>query len=210
MRKALLLPILLLILILSGCSTIKDKVIEKQKTLPKEEVQQIVYCNDCGVESMKISKYCSNCGANAKWTPEKPTENNNEEVAKKDQVNTNQKSYKEEYLKKLDIIEENMSDLDYLYEEGITANMVEAEGTRLGRWDDMLNEIYSLLKTQLSENEMAELKRKQLNWIKYRDKTAENEAKEFEGGSMAGVQYNSSLARLTKERCYELVNIYMK
>ena len=56
-----------------------------------------------------------------------------------------------------------MSDLDYLYESGVTIDLVEAEGIRLKRWDDMLNEIYSLLKVQLTESEMKELKNKQIN-----------------------------------------------
>ena len=46
--------------------------------------------------------------------------------------------------------------------------------------------------------------------INYRDTTAQNESSPFEGGSFARVQYISTLARLTKERCYELVNTYMK
>ena len=116
-----------------------------------------------------------------------------------------------EYINKLNSVEASMSDLDYLYESGTTLDLVEAEGIRLKRWDDMLNEIYALLKVQLTESEMKELKSKQLNWIKYRDKTAENEAyAESGGGSLYNVVYNGSLARLTKERCYELVNIYMK
>lgn len=119
-------------------------------------------------------------------------------------------SYKKDYLDKLDFIEEGMSDLDYLYDSGTTVDFVEAEGTRLKRWDDMLNEIYSLLKTQLTESEMKELKSKQLAWIEYRDKTAENEANAAGGGSLTTVVYNSTLATLTKERCYELVNTYLE
>lgn len=119
-------------------------------------------------------------------------------------------SYKNEYINKLNSVEEGMSDLDYLYENGITVELIEAEGTKLKRWDDMLNEIYSLLKIQLTESEMKELKSKQLSWIEYRDTTANNEASEEGGGSLSTVVYYSSLARLTKERCYELVNTYME
>ena len=119
-------------------------------------------------------------------------------------------SYKNEYINKLNLVEEGMSDLDYLYENGITVELIEAEGTKLKRWDDMLNEIYSLLKIQLTESEMKELKSKQLSWIEYRDTTANNEASEEGGGSLSTVVYYSSLARLTKERCYELVNTYME
>lgn len=119
-------------------------------------------------------------------------------------------SYKNEYINKLNLVEEGMSDLDYLYENGITVELIEAEETKLKRWDDMLNEIYSLLKIQLTESEMNELKSKQLSWIEYRDTTANNEASEEGGGSLSTVVYYSSLARLTKERCYELVNTYME
>ncbi|MGL4772192.1 MAG: lysozyme inhibitor LprI family protein [Clostridium sp.] len=129
---------------------------------------------------------------------------------KEEQKNQQSKGTKDQYLKKLAMVETGLSDLDYLYESGVTADMVEAEGTVLKRWDDMLNEIYKLLKVQLSKDEMDELTRKQREWIKYRDKTAENEANATGGGSFAGVQYNTTLARITKERCYELVNNYMK
>lgn len=57
---------------------------------------------------------------------------------------------------------------------------------------------------------MDELTDKQISWIGYRDTTAQNEVNSFGGDSFAGVQYNSMLALLTKERCYELVNTYMK
>ncbi|XTR38706.1 lysozyme inhibitor LprI family protein [Paraclostridium tenue] len=139
------------------------------------------------------------------------------DIAKKDKnkdttkdVETVKHSYKDEYINKLNSTEEGMSDLDYLYKSGTNGELVEAEYTRLKRWDNMLNEIYSLLKTQLTESEMNELKSKQRSWIEYRDKTAENEASENRGGSLYYVVYNGSLARLTKERCYELVNTYMK
>ncbi len=139
------------------------------------------------------------------------------DIAKKDKnkdtikdVETVKHSYKDEYINKLNSTEKGMSDLDYLYKNGTNGELVEAEYTRLKRWDNMLNEIYSLLKTQLTESEMNELKSKQRSWIEYRDKTAENEASENRGGSLYYVVYNGSLARLTKERCYELVNTYMK
>ena len=116
--------------------------------------------------------------------------------------------YKSKYISKLNLLEEGMSDLDYLYEGGITANMNEAEIIRYERWDKMLNEIYSLLKTQLTESEMKELKNKQLDWIKYRDETVNRVSSE--GGSIARLESIILNADLTKERCYELVNTYMK
>ena len=114
------------------------------------------------------------------------------------------------YFRKLDGIEISLSDLEYLYSEGITAEMKEAEAEVYKRWDDALNEIYGVLKSQLTKNEMNRLRDKQREWILYRDHEAEKAASEFEGGSFAGVQYLSTLGQLTKERCYQLVELYMK
>ena len=215
---------LIMALVLTGCA--KD---EKKQS---KKVATIAYCNNCGKESKEETKFCSKCGKEATWLAEKPEiskdkkkdiekkdENKDtiKDIAKKDKnkyttkdVETVKHSYKDEYINKLNSTEEGMSDLDYLYKSGTNGELVEAEYTRLKRWDNMLNEIYSLLKTQLTESEMNELKSKQRSWIEYRDKTAENEASENRGGSLYYVVYNGSLARLTKERCYELVNTYMK
>lgn len=221
MKKLLTALTLIISITIAGC-TKNDEVIDK------EEVIKTVYCDSCGEESNEVTKFCSNCGEEAKWLAEKPNieedKKSEEEIDKEakesveENVNTKnedsneivQHSYKNEYINKLNSVEEGMSDLDYLYENGITSEMNEAEATKFGRWDDMLNEIYSLLKTQLTESEMNELKSKQLSWIEYRDTTANNESNSQGGGSLSGVVYNSSLARLTKERCYELVNTYMK
>ena len=128
------------------------------------------------------------------------------EVGNKDFTGT-----KEKYIEKLYDLEKEIEDANYYSNDAYTTpEMVEAEGKVLTKWDDLLNEIYNLLKVQLSKEEMDVLTSKQVNWIKYRDMTAENEASNFEGGSFARVQRVSTLGRLTKERCYELVNIYMK
>ncbi|KXH87536.1 lysozyme inhibitor LprI family protein [Sporosarcina sp. HYO08] len=117
---------------------------------------------------------------------------------------------KYQYLRKLDGIEAGLSDLAYLYANGITAEMKEAEAEVYKRWDDALNEIYGVLKSQLSKNEMDLLRGEQRDWILYRDYEAEKAASAFEGGTFAGVQYLSTLGELTKKRCYQLVELYMK
>lgn len=119
-------------------------------------------------------------------------------------------SLKNEYLQKLNKIEEELAEIEYLYENGNTIEMKKAESIRYERWDAALNEIYGVLKTQLSKNEMDALRQEQRQWINYRDRTAKEESLAFEGGTMESLQYISTLARLTKERCYELVNQYMK
>ena len=86
----------------------------------------------------------------------------------------------------------------------------EMAGKCYTKWDDLLNSIYGVLKTQLSESEMNSLRNKQRAWIKYRDSEADKAAAEYEGGSMAPLEATSVKAELTRQRCYELVNQYMK
>ena len=88
--------------------------------------------------------------------------------------------------------------------------MKEGEATALKLWDGALNEIYQEIKENTNPKEMEIIKQSQLDWIKYRDKQAEKESKQDGDGSLSGIAYDSALAELTKQRCYELVNTYMK
>lgn len=114
-----------------------------------------------------------------------------------------------DYRAMLDEIEANMGDVEALYEEGSNASMREAAGEEFTRWDNALNEIYGELEARLSDSEMEALREEQREWIDMRDETAEREAAEFEGGTMQPLQQTMTMARLTKERCYELVEVYL-
>ena len=120
-----------------------------------------------------------------------------------------QSGQQQQYRNKLDAIEVGLADLNHLYANGITSQMSEAENERYTRWDNALNEIYGVLKKQLSAQDMKQLRIKQREWIKYRDHTASVNAAEFAGGSFEPVTYIGTSADLTKERCYALVNLYM-
>ncbi|KIL76436.1 lysozyme inhibitor LprI family protein [Bacillus badius] len=119
-------------------------------------------------------------------------------------------SKKDKYLQKLYTIETEVTDLYYASENGTTAEMKEAAAAMYKKWDDALNEIYGVLKVQLSSGEMSQLREKQRQWIKYRDRTAKAESEAYAGGSFETVQYVRTQADLTRERCYELINIYMQ
>lgn len=120
-------------------------------------------------------------------------------------------SKKEEYIQLLDNIEIGLSDLDPLMETGVTLDLHNAASITYGRWDDALNEIYGVLKQQLTNEEMSNLKKEQRQWITDRDRTAEQAGKDCcEGGSFEPVTVVDVAAQLTKERCYELVEKYMK
>ncbi|GKV70595.1 hypothetical protein NCCP2716_30930 [Sporosarcina sp. NCCP-2716] len=112
------------------------------------------------------------------------------------------------YMKKLAAVEAGLSDLDHLYTEGLTELMIQGEQERYKRWDDMLNEIYGVLKKQLSPSEMEALRQKQRNWIVYRDNQADAARKA--GTAAAERNYHGTLAYETEQRCYELVRGYME
>jgi len=117
---------------------------------------------------------------------------------------------RDKYFQKLHQIEASLSDLEYLTKDGVTSELIEAESERYERWDDALNEIYGVLKTQLSESEMNVLWEKQRSWIAYRDRTANAEGAEFAGGSVEPLAYIVTMATLTEDRCYELVEWYIR
>lgn len=119
-------------------------------------------------------------------------------------------SQRQTYFDKLDKIEAGLGDLKALSDSGVMTDMKEAASKEHERWDKALNEIYQELKAQLPEADMAKLKEEQLSWIKERDKAAEEAAAKYKGGTMEGLEYAATLASVTKERCYKLVELYMK
>lgn len=141
-----------------------------------------------------------------------------EEQAKVDKEKTEKVDNQNVLLAKRDLYIQKLSDLELnlkseysnVYENGSNSEMIKAAGEEYNSWDYMLNDIYGEIKKYLPENEMNELKTKQRQWIKERDKTAKDAEKEFEGGTAAPLAYNSALSEKTKERCYQLVDEYMK
>ncbi|MGH0430408.1 lysozyme inhibitor LprI family protein [Bacillus hominis] len=139
-------------------------------------------------------------------------ENKNEEKPKVEELKKESAitGQKVEYITKLNSIEESLKKLDYLYEKGITTEMKEGESKRYEAWDNALNEIYGVLKMQLSTKEMNTLREKQREWITYRDQKAEEAWNESGQGTLSGLASISSNVNSTKERCYQLVEQYMK
>ncbi|MGF7049656.1 uncharacterized protein YecT (DUF1311 family) [Paenibacillus sp. DS2015] len=193
MRK-LMISTLLTCILITGCSNNVNEGSNIQQPVPIEQEETIKE------EKNEVDKEVDKIEEEKIEKEEAPT------IEK--EIATSEK--KEEYIQKLNAIEEGLADLQDLYEEGTTVSMKTAAGETYKRWDTALNEIYSVLKEQLSTSEMAGLKKKQLNWITFRDETAKDESLEYKGGTMESLQYTASLLRITKERCYELVKQYMK
>lgn len=119
-------------------------------------------------------------------------------------------SNKQKYLDEMDILDENLNMKLKGKLEGTNLEMIEAESEMYESWDEILNKVYSEIINKLSQEEKDKLILEENNWIKERDKKADAAAKEVEGGSMEPLAKITSLVVSTKERCYELVNNYMK
>ena len=122
--------------------------------------------------------------------------------------NKSNKSLKEEYLIKVDNAKAEAEKLEAT--DSSTYAMKKVENDRWELWDNLLNEIYVVLKEQLSAEEMDQLREEQRNWIKYRDDSALKASLKYKGGTQEHLEYVAVLASLTEKRCYELIETYMK
>lgn len=202
----LLMPMMLLV----GCNNEETEPVTETDKLgsetvidePKEEVEESDVEETTIVEEDKDNNVVEE-NKNKPVVQEKP-------VTKEKTETVNLSGTKDKYLKQLNDIENSLGDLNNQYNNGTQIEMNEAKSKILNKWDAALNEIYGVLKKQLSADEMSSLIVEQRNWIKQRDQKAKDESSVFTGGTMEATIYVSTQAQLTKERCYELVQKYMK
>ena len=143
------------VLFLGGCS---NGVGVKDSPLNKEEA--------AAFSSERTGDETGESNQNQVTVPSEETEN------KIDLLNDNTNTYskKQIYLEKLNELETNLNEsLKERYDSGITQQMLEAGSEEFEKWDNMLNEIYSILKEQLTTEEMDKLTAEELNWINGRD-----------------------------------------
>lgn len=145
---------------------------------------------------------------------EEQTEDSNtgkDNVEKDEAENTpEEKSTKEEYVTKLNETKKEMDEMRKNPEDNSTYALKAVEGIAFDTWDALLNEIYGVLKKQLSSEEMEQLRKEQREWIVFRDNSAKEASLKYEGGTMEQLEYVVVLNNLTEERCFELVKLYMK
>lgn len=89
-------------------------------------------------------------------------------------------------------------------------DMIDAENEVYSKWDDLLNDIWSVLKANLPKYEMDKLLKEQQQWIKDKEAIAIADSKESEGGSMGRLDYVCSLSETTEKRCKKLIGMYME
>ncbi|HDR7514313.1 lysozyme inhibitor LprI family protein [Bacillus mobilis] len=76
-------------------------------------------------------------------------------------------------------------------------------------WDNKLNEIYSTLKNTMSADAFQSVKTKQITWVKEKESKVKAIATDENNGTMKYIEAADEKYKMTKERCYELVNGYM-
>ena len=212
-RKTLIAATLLLILLvaMSACGNSTDDKSNKDQTEPESIPEET---EDAAQTTDSPSKKASNTDNSDDTLSEEATaeteENELEEDKTADTV-TKIEGRRTEFIERLDNIQK---ELDALPEKkdsdkGVTNAMKSYYGRSYEMYDKELNEIYALLKENLSPEIMNELKTEQMKWIEQKEKTAEEERLKYNGGTFENVALYISLYESTKERCYELVNEYM-
>lgn len=76
-------------------------------------------------------------------------------------------------------------------------------------WDNKLNEIYSTLKSTMSPDAFQSLKTKQIAWVKEKESKVKAIGTDTNNGTMRRIEASEEKYKMTKARCYELVNGYM-
>ncbi|WP_254871096.1 lysozyme inhibitor LprI family protein [Bacillus sp. Marseille-Q1617] len=142
---------------------------------------------------------------------ESASENSSTESSEQDDTVTKAKG-KQAYSEKLENIQKELDALPYKKDsdKGVTNAMKNYYGVAYEKYDEALNAIYALLKEELSPDVLAGLKTEQVEWIKEKEEKAEKERLKYEGGTFENVAWYISLYESTKDRCYELVEDYMR
>lgn len=138
-------------------------------------------------------------------TSESSNQGSDNQVSRNNNYNTR---LKEKYLAELDKLTretEETGDEDIPWIE-VRKQAVE----KYDLWDDKLNEIYGVLKQQLSSTEMEAVKQEERQWIKDRDAAVKQVEIEEGPGTLAPYAMTMTKLDMTRDRCYELVNLYLK
>ncbi|CAM4028138.1 hypothetical protein BAMA_08745 [Bacillus manliponensis] len=142
----------------------------------------------------------------------KESNNNSTPVGKEEnQINLESSSSnglsKTKYLDELAVLETQEKNLENLT---VTTDIVDGINENYQLWDDRLNEIYGVLKNNMPAVEFEAMKAKQIEWIKLKESRVSAIYNDPNNGTMKLIESADEAYRMTKERCYELVNTYMK
>ncbi|MBU5342382.1 DUF1311 domain-containing protein [Caldibacillus hisashii] len=190
---------------MSACSNSSDKATSTNNQSNAESTDASFQSNDSPADSTVESDNSSNNHSDE-------SSNLQGEVSKGQTNNTTKiEGRRTEFIEKLDSIQKELDTLPAKKDsdKGVTNAMKDYYGISYEKYDEALNEIYVLLKKELSPETMKDLKAEQINWIEQKEDKANEERQKYEGGTNENVAYYTSLYESTKDRCYELVNNYM-
>lgn len=113
----------------------------------------------------------------------------------------------EAYLYRLPELDAQIQRMRSAETENTVQSVKSAAKTEQRIWERELEAVYSLLISSLDEEAGDALREEQQTWIIERDIAAQ-EASRKNSGSMENVEYTASIAASTRERVYELVDLY--
>ena len=188
--RLFLMVILTVSVILSACGNTSDK----PNTTADDQAQNSDSTEETNDEAMNEDSTGNDSNNNLNENVDAPTKNAS--------------SLKEEYLQKLHDTKKETDAMEPI--DNTTFALKKVEGDRHDIWDGLLNEIYAVLEKQLPAEEMEQLRKEQREWIVHRDATAKEASLKYEGGTMEQLEYVAVANNLTVERCFELVEEYLK
>lgn len=113
-----------------------------------------------------------------------------------------------DYRNRLGEIENTIQSLENSGSANTTDAMREAAAYEYRLWDVELNQIYQAIMAVLPDEEADTLRGRERRWIQKRDTAAKQAAERYKGGTMENVEYTASLANSTRDRAYELLDLY--
>lgn len=141
--------------------------------------------------------------------------NDDSGVVKKEdskEVSNKLQSKKQSYIDRLNQLEYEDNKVQEGYGSGelCTADYVTGTEDVYNKYDNLLNEIYSDLKSHLSTSEMSKLKEVQIEWIGEKEKTKEDILRNEPGAhaNWVMIALNNNMSERTEKRCYELLEYF--
>ncbi|WP_077617504.1 lysozyme inhibitor LprI family protein [Bacillus sinesaloumensis] len=210
-RKVIVPIFTLFVLLVAACSNNEvskeaDTTLTKTTTTQNENEDSTIKDSSDNASNTDITNTDANDTTTNKETAKEPkslpakettSSNDNMEVDKKD-----------EYLTKLNDAKKILDEMEG--SDSSTYALKKVEDDRYEAWDELLNEVYGVLQEQLPTEKKEQLRTEQRNWIKFRDDSALEASLKYKGGTQEHLEYSAVSAALTEDRCFELVEEYMK
>jgi len=184
MKKSIIIILLAMTFGLVGCTSSTKETIGNEPTAATTETKDKSNTTEQTSSNNGEKTTSNNQDNSSSSNKNNPTSSNKDKTSASNEVssntknnNSNQVSKKQEYRAKLDKIDLELKG-SRLY-EATTNDMYQGVCKEHKQWDDMLNEIYGVLKLQLSQSDMKKLQSEELQWIKDRDNKAKKDAQEW-------------------------------